>query len=255
MRTCSGAFRRLAVLIGKHFREEPAEVLSRAEYPHQQKVPEYIIRAFGDDFQTWMTPYQVALYHPRADEEPRRAMKETMAEVERLITVGYLKVSEGLWPLRKVAIPAPVYETLLRELRLSEEERKEHFGLLHGRIGGEMAHVEDLTETSALEEKRFFETRTFSGMSFAVKAYQMIGKNLDLWLGPGKSEMIGTYHTHLIPYRSTPSLKDMALLMANPGRPHLIICRLGLFAYTSKSFRRIFWITFPVETSLEIVLD
>jgi len=251
---CSDIFKRLCVLIQRYFREEPAEILLRFDSSEEEGLPDYMVRAFEDDSTSHPTPYQVALYHPLADERPRKAMKEAMAEVERLITVGWLKVSEGTWPLRKVTIPGQVYESLFKEFNLSEGERKERFGLLHGRIQGEMAHVEDLTENSFLEEKGFFKIRAFKGMSFAVKAYQMIGTNLKKWLGLDKPEIIGTYHTHLLPYRYTPSLRDMALLMANPGKPHLIICGLGLFVYTFKSFKRILWITFPAKTSLEIIL-
>lgn len=249
-----GVFRRLVVLVRRHFREEPAEVLFGINHSVEERSSEYIIRAFRDNLNGYLTPYQVALYHPLADEQPRKAMREAMAEVERLITVGYLKISEGTWPLRKVTIPGQVYQSLFQELKLSEGERKERFGLLHGRIQGETAHVEDLTENSLLEGKGFFKIRAFKGMDFAVKAYQMIGRNLNKWLGGDKPEIIGTYHTHLLPYRYTPSLRDMALLMANPGKPHLIICGSGLFAYTFKSFQRIFWMTYPVNICLEIIL-
>lgn len=250
----SDIFRRISVLIQRYFREEPAEILLRVDFSGEERLPEYIIRAFEDDSTSHPTPYQVTLYHPLADKKPQKAMREAMAEVERLITDGQLKVSEGLWPLRKVTIPGRVYEALLQELRYSEGEKKERFGLLHGHLNGETAHVEDLTENSLLEEKGFFKSRAFMGMNFAVKAYQMIGEILNKWLGLGKPEVIGTYHTHLIPHRCTPSLGDMALLMANPGKPHLIICGSGLFAYTFKSFKRILWMTFPAKTSLEIIL-
>lgn len=250
----SDIFRRISVLIQRYFREELAEILLRGDSSGEERLPEYIVRAFEDDSTSHPTPYQVTLYHPLADKKPQKAMRETMEDVERLLTTGQLKVSEGLWPLRKVAIPGRVYEALLQELKSSEGEKKEHFGLLHGRLNGEMAHVEDLTENSLLEEKGFFQSRTFMDMDFAVKAYQMIGTNLSKWLDLGKSEIIGTYHTHLIPHRCTPSLGDMALLMANPGKPHFIVCGLGLFAYTFRSFKRILWMTFPAKTSLEIIL-
>ncbi len=252
MNSWSTLFKRLLLQIQKNFREEPAEVLTRTYRSGEQRLPEYITRALADAPNGCPIPYQVVLYHPSADEHPPKAMRESMAEVESLINNGWLRVSEGVWPLKKVVIPVRIYDSLLEELTLSGRERKERMGLLHGHINGDTAYVLDLTENYLLEEKGFFKMRVFTGMSFAVKAYQMIARNLDKWLGLAKPEIIGTYHTHLLPYRSTPSLKDMALLMANPGRPHLIICGTGLFAYTFKSFKRILWMTFPMKTSLEI---
>ncbi|MBM4136860.1 MAG: hypothetical protein FJ241_08530 [Nitrospira sp.] len=245
-------FQRLIDLVKKFFPEEPAEILVRTGKNDKLKVPEYIFKAFQDPLDGYLTPYQVALYHPIADKNLSKAMKETLNEVERLIAIGWLEVSQKQWPLKKVTIPKHINQILEQELSLSERERKERFGLLHGRLEREGANIEDLTENAILEEKGFFKTRNFRELSFDVKAYQMIGRNLDNWLGLNKQEIIGTYHTHLIPYCRTPSMKDMALLMANPGKPHLIICRWGLFAYTFKSFRKIL-VTYPAKTCLDIV--
>lgn len=225
----------------------------RTGHNGEVRVPEYILNAFQYPRDGYLTPYQVALYHPISDKNLSKAMRETLNEVERLITNGWIEVSKKQWSLKKVTIPKHINQILEQELSLSELERKERFGLLHGRLEGDGAYLEDLTENAILEEKGFFKTRNFRELSFAVKAYQMIGSNLDSWLGLNKQEIIGTYHTHLIPYRRTPSMEDMALLMANPGKPHLIICRWGLFAYTFKSFRKII-LTFPAKTCMDIVL-
>lgn len=246
-------FQRLLCLIKRYFPEEPAEILVRTGQDGKVRVPEYILKAFQYPPDGYLTPYQVALYHPIADKNLSKAMRETLNEVERLIAIGWLEVSQKQWPLKKVTIPKHINQILEQELSLSEREKKERFGLLHGRLEDEKANIEDLTENAILEEKGFFKTRDFMGLSFTVKAYQMIGRNLDNWLGINKQEIIGTYHTHLIPYFRTPSMEDMALLMANPGKPHLIICRRGLFAYTFKSFRKIF-VTYPAKTCLEIIL-
>ncbi|MBM4141703.1 MAG: hypothetical protein FJ242_09535 [Nitrospira sp.] len=246
-------FKRLVALIKRIFPEVPAEILLKTSQYDEKGIPDYIVSAFKDDSDGYLTPYQVALYHPLADEKLRSAMMEAMAEVERLIEVGWLKVSEMLCPLRKVMIPDRIYKLLEQEFRVAEGEKKERLCLLHGRIQADRAYVEDLTDNVLLEEKGFFKGRDFMGMSFTVKAHQMIGKNLNKWLNLSKTGIIGTYHTHLIPFRRNPSLKDMALLMANPGMPHLILCRLGLFAYTFKSFRRVFSMTFPKRIPLEII--
>lgn len=246
-------FQRLVDLIKKFFPEEPAEILVRTGQDGKVRVPEYILNAFQTPSDLYLTPYQVALYHPVADKNLNKAMKETMNEMERLITIGWLEVSKKQWSLKKVTIPKHINRILEQELSLSEKEKKERFGFLHGRLEGEVAYLKDLTENTILEEKGFFKKRNFRELCFAVKPYQMIGRNLDNWLGLNKQETIGTYHTHLIPYCNKPSMKDMALLMANPGKPHLIICRWGIFAYTFKSFRKIF-ATFPAKTCLDIVL-
>lgn len=249
-----GLLKRLIALIKKSFPEIPAEILLKTSQYEEKGIPDYIVSAFKDDSDRYLTPYQVALYHPLANENPREAMMETMAEVERLIEVGWLKVSDMMCLIRKVMIPGWIYKLLEQEIRIAESEKRERLGLLHGHIQAERAYVEDLTDNLLLEEKGFFKRRDFMGMSFNVKAHQMIDKNLNKWLNLSKTGIIGTYHTHLIPFRRSPSLKDMALLMANPGIPHLILCRLGLFAYTFKSFRRVFSMTFPKKTTLEIVL-
>lgn len=253
MKFYANIFKKILCLIKKYFPEEPAEILVRTGKNDKVKVPEYIFKAFQYPLDGYLTPYQVALHHPIADKNLGKAMKETLNEVERLITNGWLEVSKKQWSLKKVMIPKQISQFLEQELSLSERERKERFGLLHGRLEGDRAYLEDLTGNAILVEKGFFKTRNFRELSFAVKAYQMIGRNLDNWLGLNKPEIIGTYHTHLIPYRRTPSMEDMALLMANPGKPHLIICRWGIFAYTFKSFRKIF-VTFPAKTCLDIVL-
>lgn len=246
--------KRFLALIRRIFPEEPAEILHMTGQPKEKGIPDYIMRAFEDDPDGCLTPYQVALYHPLVNEKYKKAITKAAVDLERLVNVGWLKISEMLCPLRKVIIPSWVYKSLEQEIRISEKEEKERLGLLHGRIEADRAYVEDLTDTVFLEEKGFFKKRDSTGMSFSLKAHQMIGNNLIKCLNINKTEIIGTYHTHLIPYRRTPSMKDMALLMANPGKPHLILCGQGLFAYTFKSFRRVFWMTFPKKTSLEVIL-
>ncbi len=253
MKFCSNIFKIIICLIKKYFPEEPAEILMRTGQDGKVRVPEYILKAFQDPPDGYLTPYQVALHHPVVDKNLGKAMRETLNDVERLITNGWIEVSKKQWSLKKVTIPKHINQFLEQELSLSEGERKERFGLLHGCLEGDGAYLKDVTENAILEEKGFFKTRIFRELSFNVKPYQMIGSNLDSWLGLNKQEIIGTYHTHLIPYCRTPSMKDMALLMANPGKPHLIICRWGLFAYTFKSFRKIL-VTYPVKTCLDIIL-
>jgi proteasome lid subunit RPN8/RPN11 len=249
---CSNIWKIIICLIKKLFPEEPAEILVRTGQDAEVRVPEYVLNAFRYPPDGYLTPYQVAIHHPVADKNLSKAMRETLNEVERLLTAGWLEVSKKQWPLKKVMIPKQISQLLEQELSLSEGERKERFGLLHGRLEGDGAYLEDATENAILEEKGFFKTRIFRELSFNVKPCQMIGRNLDSWLGLNKREIIGTYHTHLIPYCRTPSMEDMAMLMANPGKPHLIICRWGLFAYTFKSFRKIL-VTYPVKTCLDIV--
>lgn len=249
----SSIFRRILTLFKGDFFGEPTKILLRTGKPEVERIPDYIKRALEDDSDGYLTPYQVAFYHPLSDEKPEKAVKETIADVERLIKVGWLKVSLMLYPIRKVIIPGWIYNLLEQEMTISEKEKKERLGLLHGRIQADSAHVEDLTDTAILEEKGFFKSRDFMGMSFTLKAHQMIGKNLYKWLNLSKAEIIGTYHTHLIPYCHTPSFKDMVLLMANPGKPHLILCGKGLFAYTFRSFKRFFSPTFPMRVSQKIL--
>ncbi|MBM4146501.1 MAG: hypothetical protein FJ240_09575 [Nitrospira sp.] len=253
MKFYSGIFKKFLCFIKKYFPEEPAEILIRTDHNGEVRVPEYILKAFQYPPDGYLTPYQVALHHPAADKNLGKAMRETLNEVEKLIAAGWFEVCNKQWPLKKVMMPKQISQFLEQELSLSEGESRERFGLLHGSLEDDGAYLKDVTENALLEEKGFFKTRNFRGSSFTVKACQMIGSNLDSWLGLNKQEIIGTYHTHLIPYRQTPSMEDMALLMANPGKPHLIICRLGLFAYTFKSFRKII-VTYPAKTSLEIVL-
>ncbi|MBM4141744.1 MAG: hypothetical protein FJ242_09765 [Nitrospira sp.] len=247
-----GLFRRLLNRLQRYFPEEPVKILIKTGNPQVEKVSDYVIKAFSDYPIGYMTPYQVSLYHPLANDKPRKAMKETLSELEKLFCIGCLKVSKKSWSLRKVMILRQIYQSLEQELTLSVKEGKERFGLLHGHINDEIAHVEDLTDNTNLEETKFFKTRNFTGMSFAVKPCQIIVRNLDTHLSLSKPEVIGTYHTHLIPYRRSPSLKDAALLMANLGKPHLIICGSGIFAYTFKSYRKIL-LTFPVKSSLEVI--
>lgn len=252
VRFFSHLFKKLLTLVQRLFPEERVDVLIKTDNPQEEKVPDYIINAFRDVPYGYLTPYQVSLYHPLAEEKPRKAIRETVYELENLFNIGFFRISERSWPLKKVTISNMIYRSLEQELRLAEGEGKERFGLLHGHINSEIAYVEELTDTAALEEKGFFKTRDSTGMSFAVKAYQMIVKNLDRHLHLGRKEVIGTYHTHLIPYRRTPSQRDSALLLANPGTPHLIICGQGIFAYTFKNYRKIFF-SFPVKTPLEII--
>ena len=253
VRFFSCVFRKLLNLVLKHFPEEPVKALLKIDNPKEEKLPEYINRAFEDNPAEYLTPYQISLYHPLAKKKPRRAMRETVYEIEKLFHISCFKISDLLLPLRNVKISSQLYTSLEQELRLSVREEKERFGLLHGYIHGETAQVEEITDTESLEEKGFFKTRDAAGMNLAVKAYQIIVKKLDKYLCLQKQEIIGTYHTHLIPYRCSPSLKDSALLMANPGIPHLIVCGRGIFAYTFKSYRKIL-LTFPVKSSLEVVL-
>ena len=254
VRFFSFLFRKFLNLALKHFPEEPVNALLKTGDPKGEIIPEYISKAFQDNHAEYLTPYQISLYHPLAKEKPKKAMKETVYELEKLFHIGCLRISDLSLPLRKVKISSQLYTSLEQELRLSVREEKEHFGLLHGYIHGETAQVEDITDTERLEEKGFFKMRDARGMNLAVKAYQIIVKKLDKYLSLQKQEIIGTYHTHLIPYRYSPSLKDSALLMANPGIPHLIVCGQGIFAYTFKSYKKIF-LSFPVKTSLEIMVE
>ncbi|MDH5767890.1 MAG: hypothetical protein OEZ31_02865 [Nitrospirota bacterium] len=253
VRFFSCLFRKLLNLVLKHFPEEPVKALLKTGDPNGEIVPEYISKAFEDNPAEYLTPYQISLYHPLAKEKPKKAMRETVYELEKLFHIGCLKISDLSLPLRKVKISSQLYTSLEQELRLSVREEKERFGLLHGYIHGETAQVEEITDTESLKEKGLFKMRDATGMNLAVKAYQVIVKKLDKYLSLKKQEVIGTYHTHLIPYRCSPSLNDSALLMANPGIPHLIICGQGIFAYTFKCYRKIF-LTFLVKTPLEIIV-
>jgi len=247
-------FRTILALIKRLFPEESAQVLLRTSYAVEERVPDYIIKAFDGHSGKYLSPYQVSLYHPLIKNMYKEALRETLEELEKLVTAGWLKVSDIVCPMTKVIIPARIFTILQQEFKVAEKEKKERLGLLHGYIETENTYVQDLTDATVLEEKGFFTSRDFLSMKFSLEAHQMIAKNLEKWLSLSKEEVIGTYHTHLIPYHSSPSLKDMALLMTNPCMPHLILCGRGSFAYTFKSYRRILWMDFPKKTSLEIIL-
>ena len=104
VRFFSYLFRKLLNLVLKLFPEEPVKALLKTIDPEEGIVPEYISKAFEDKPTEYLTPYQISLYHPLAKEKPKKAVRETVFELEKLFHYGCFTLSDRVWPLKKLLI-------------------------------------------------------------------------------------------------------------------------------------------------------
>lgn len=234
----------------KFFEEVPINLYLPTQTAWFSLFPYEIRKAYEDlEFQG-LTRFQLALYRPEAKSMMAAAQKITEQEIKRLEDKGWLDKKPIDSPVEEVLISKQVYDLLLLEYKWAAEERKERLGLLVGSLKGEEAEVKDLILSEELELKGFFKDRLERGVILDLEPWQLILENWHKLLSKRALPIIGTYHTHLFVGRYYPTIQDMGLLAANPGRPHLILSGGEVYGYTCKATKR-FMLSYYVRSLLK----
>jgi len=222
----------------KFFEEIPINLYLPTQRAWLSLFPHEIRKAYEDlEFQG-LTHFQLALYRPEAKSMMAAAQKITQQEIKRLEDKGWLDKKPIESPVEEVLISKQVHDLLLLEYKLAAEERRERLGLLIGSLTGEVAEVKDLILSEELELKGFFKDRLERDVILDLEPWQLILENWQKLFSKRALPIIGTYHTHLFVGRYYPTMEDMGLLTANPGKPHLILCGGEVYGYTCKATKR-----------------
>ena len=222
----------------KFFEEIPICIYLPTKRAWFSLFPQEIRKAYEDlEFQG-LTHFQLALYRPEAKTTMSTAQKITYQEIKRLEGKGWLDKKSIESPVKEILISKHVHDLLFLEYKRAAEERRERLGLVVGTLTGEEAEVKDLILSEELELKGLFKDRLERGVTLDLEPWQLILENWQKLFPKRALPIIGTYHTHLFVGRYYPSIEDMGLLTANPGKPHLILCGGEVYGYTCKATKR-----------------